>query len=175
MPDNPEGNVWGAITAGINQLGSILGGGGGPAPAPVYPWAAQNPGGNGILPRDPDGTVDWETMVGLPDTDRASNGAVPGCQVTLPAEATTRFKAPRGYVIVYPDDPSGRTGTPVAMLKSVAKSCGLWRQPTKPPIKASDWRCLKKANSVVTKLDRVVKVANEVTGKPNSTRSRPKK
>lgn len=167
MPDNPTGWL-DVLQSGIRAAGSIFGGGSGPpAGLPAS-----------ILPRDPDQSIDWETIVGLPQTDLPAGvpgGAVPGCQVTLPAVSTTRFKAPRGYVIVYPDDPSGRTGTPVAMLKSVAKSCKLWREPAKPPIKASDWRCLRKSASVIRKVDRVAQTANQITGKASLTRSRPKK
>jgi len=100
-------------------------------------------------------------------------GHVPGCSVTLPVQMTQRVaRAPRGYVTVYPDDPSGRTGAPVYMLKTVARTCGLWKSPAKPPIKASDWNCLKKANRTVKKLDRVVKMANQVTGKADYRRTR---
>jgi len=174
MPDNPEGTTLLDVAKDAIGLARQLwpgpGAGGGGATVPFVPTP--------ILPRDPDGTVDWETVVGLPDTDQPTNGlagAAPGCNVTLPAVPTTRYRAPKGYVIVYPDDPSGRTGTPIAMLKSVAKSCKLWREPAKPPIKASDWRCLRRAGAVVNKLDRVAKTANRVTGKANMTRSRGKR
>jgi hypothetical protein len=131
--------------------------------------------GSSFLPRDPDASVDWETVVGLEDTDRPAANAAMGCAITAPVTQVSRFRAPRGYVVVYPDDPHGRTGTPVAMLKGVAKTCGLWKQPAKPPIKASDWRCLRRANTVVNKLDRIAKLANNVTGKADLRRTRGKR
>lgn len=94
-----------------------------------------------------------------------------GCPpVVVPVEIIGRAKVPRGYVVVV--DP--RTKQKVGMLKAVARHCKLWKPARKPPISASDWRCLQKANMTVKKLDRVVKMSNKVTGKASLTRSRRK-
>jgi len=94
---------------------------------------------------------------------------IDGCPQTLPVTYTQRAVAPRGYVVVI--DP--QSGQKVAMNKKVARACGLWKPARKPPIKASDYRCLTRANAVVKKLDRVVKMSNQVTGKNKLTRSKP--
>lgn len=96
-------------------------------------------------------------------------GMVDGCPQTLPVTYTQRAVAPRGYVVVI--DP--QSGEKVSMNKKVARACGLWKPARKPPIKASDYRCLTRANAVVKKLDRVVKMSNQVTGKNKLTRSKP--
>ena len=97
---------------------------------------------------------------------------VQGCPpVVVPVRVINRAQVPRGYVVVI--DPA--TNKKVGMLKSVARNCGLWKPARKPPISASDWRCLQKANSTVKKLDRVVKMSNKITGKASLTRSRTKR
>jgi hypothetical protein len=111
------------------------------------------------------------SQTGTIPTARASNGVAsgPGCPpVVVPVEVTRRAKVPRGYVVVV--DP--QTKQKVGMLKAVARHCKLWKPARKPPISASDWRCLQKANMTVKKLDRVVKMSNKVTGKASLTRSR---
>tara|TARA_Y100000310_G_C20686271_1_gene819238 strand:- start:1597 stop:2112 length:516 start_codon:yes stop_codon:yes gene_type:complete len=97
----------------------------------------------------------------------ANGNTIGGCQVTVPVTQKTIHKAPRGYVVV--TDPA--TGRKVGMLKGVASKCGLWKAPRKPPIKASDWRCLMRAEAVTKKLDRVVAASNKVVGKRRMTRS----
>jgi hypothetical protein len=101
----------------------------------------------------------------FPTDTRTSQGCPP---VVVPVEVVERAKVPRGYVVVI--DP--QTKQKVGMLKAVARHCKLWKPARKPPISASDWRCLQKANSTVKKLDRVVKMSNRVTGKTNLTRTR---
>lgn len=93
-----------------------------------------------------------------------------GCQITVPVQVQQRAKCPPGYVVVHPPGQGKQ-----CMLKSAARACGLWKAPAKPPIKASDWRCLRKANSVVKKMDRIAKMTNEVTGKAPLRRVRSKR
>lgn len=100
-------------------------------------------------------------------------GAYPGCRITLPVQMRQRAYAPPGYVVVRPPAADGTQGAPIAMLKSVARACGLWKAGPKPPIKARDWKNLKRAEMVARKLDTVVKTANRVTGKASYRRVRP--
>jgi hypothetical protein len=95
---------------------------------------------------------------------------VAGCAVTLPIRMTQRAVCPPGYVVVHPPGEGKQ-----CMLKSVAISCKLYKSPAKPPIKASDWRCLKRSAAVVRRLDTIAKMANRVTGKANLSRSRGKR
>lgn len=116
---------------------------------------------------------EWIQDVGPVTPVAATNGGgYPGCKITLPASTRTRYYAPPGYVIVRPPGANGAPGAPVAMLKRVAISCGLWKAAKKPPISAKDWTSLRKAASVTRKLDRVVKTANAVTGKADLRRVR---
>ena len=156
-------------------IGFMPGGGG----SPTLPGLNQLPGGFSLdQVLDVGGDLwDWITGDDESSNGSASNGRVAapatggqtigGCQVTVPVTQKTIMKAPRGYVVV--TDPA--TGRKVGMLKGVATKCGLWKAPRKPPIKASDWRCLMKADSVVKKLDRIVSASNRVVGKKRMTRS----
>jgi len=95
-----------------------------------------------------------------------------GClPLTVPVEVVSRARVPRGYVVV--TDP--RTNVKIGMVRSIAIKLGRWKAARKPPISASDWKCLMRANSTVKKLDRVVKMSNKVTGKASLTRSRSKR
>ena len=160
MPDNPGGGgaPWWQqlIGPGLDFIDNRWGGGGGGGAA-------------SILPRDPDQSVDWESVFGLPDTDRSAAPGVTaaGCAITLPVRVTQRAVCPPGYVVVHPEGQGKQ-----CMLKSVAIDCKLYKEPATPPIKASDWRCLKRSASVVRKLDTVARTANRITGKASLTRSR---
>jgi len=57
------------------------------------------------------------------------------------------YRAPRGYVIVR--DASGR---PFAVNKTIAKQFGIWKQPAKPPISATDWKHYKRNQQIEKKL-----------------------
>ncbi len=92
-----------------------------------------------------------------------------GCPITLAPTPTQRMTCAPGYVLV-----KHPTQGKVCMLKEAARSCGLWKAPRKPPIKASDMRCLSKATSVIRKMDRIAKMTNKITGKANLTRTRSK-
>jgi hypothetical protein len=94
----------------------------------------------------------------------------PGCAITVPVQVKSRAACPPGYVVVHPPGQGKQ-----CMLKSAARACGLWKPAAKPPIKASDWRCLRKASSVVKKMDRIAKMTNEVTGKAPLRRVRSKR
>lgn len=133
----------------------------------VERWARGGQG-SGILPTDPDGTVDWETVMGLEDTDRpASSGiqSVGGCAITVPVRVTQRAVCPTGYVVVQPAGEGKQ-----CMLKPVAIKLGYYKQPAKPPIKASDWRCLKRSGAVIRRMDSIARQANAITGKGNLSR-----
>jgi len=128
----------------------------------------------GSLPRDVDGTIDFNPF---PDADdlpaQTGGGTVNGCnlQVMVQPQAKTIHKAPRGYVIVQ----HPQTGQKVAMLKSVARSCGLWKPRQKPIMTAADARTLRRAASLTKKVDRVAKMANSVCGKAPLRRVRGKR
>lgn len=94
-----------------------------------------------------------------------------GCcptQLYAQVQATQRRSCPRGYVLV--NHPS--TGQAACMLRGEAVKCGLWRAARKPPIKASDYRCLMKSASVIKKMDRIVAATNKITGKNRMSRSK---
>ncbi len=102
-------------------------------------------------------------------TPGQNGAAVAGCPpVVVPVEMIARAKVPRGYVVVI--DP--KTKQKIGMIKVLAQKCKLWKPARKPPISASDWRCLQRANMTVKKLDRVVKMSNKITGKASLTRTR---
>lgn len=61
------------------------------------------------------------------------------------------YRAPKGYVVVR--DPSGK---PYAVLKSVARSFGLWKPARKPPISATDWKNFKRNQAIEKKLKKIV-------------------
>jgi hypothetical protein len=113
-----------------------------------------------------------EVSVGPVSNIPGTGSEYPGCKITLPVSQRSRYYAPPGYVVVRPRDASGREGPPVAMLKRVAITCGLWKASTKPPISAKDWKSLRRAAAVTRKLDTVVKTANRVTGKADLRRVR---
>lgn len=112
------------------------------------------------------------TTTTTPVSTTNGNGGYPGCKITLPAQVRQRYYAPPGYVIVRPPTSTGAPGAPVAMLKRVAMTCGLWKAPSKPPIAAKDWKALRRAAAVTRKLDTVVRTANKVTGRPDLRRVR---
>lgn len=132
---------------GGREGGQIVAGpGGGPPGQSMWPWDDAPPvtGGNG----------QQQQLLG-------------GCQIEVPVQVASRASCPPGYVVVQKPG-QGKS----CMLKSVAISCHLWKAPRKPPIKASDWRCLMKAGSVINKLDRVVATSNKITGKASLKRTR---
>lgn len=107
-------------------------------------------------------------VAGTPPSTASRVDPRTGCVITLPLEVVARAKCPRGYVAV--NDPE--TGARVCMLKGAARSCGLWKAPKKPPISTRDWDALKRASSTIKKVDRVVRMSNEIQGKAKLTRSR---
>jgi hypothetical protein len=131
------------------------------------------------LQDDPEGVVGpidsmtqpVEGPMGGPPAVASANGDC--CPTMLPVQVVPRVaRPPKGYVTVQPRMSNGQRGAKVYMRKAMARSCGLWKPRAKPPIKAGDWRCLKRASSVVKTLDRVVAMSNKVTGKARLTRSR---
>jgi len=82
-------------------------------------------------------------------------GGDPRCgPMVLPAGKKTIKDAPRGYVIVV--DPT--SGEEVAMRKDVARSRGLYKSPTKPPISAREWKSAMSFKRVQKKLDKYYKL-----------------
>jgi hypothetical protein len=173
MSDNP--GHWGCKTFPL--IGEVClsdafgGGGGGGAPPGSSGGGGGGGGGVAILPGGTEfDLTDWLGITDPPEEGSSSGQTVAGCAVTLPVQVTQRAKCPPGYVVVHPPGQGKQ-----CMLKSVAISCKLYKSPTKPPIKASDWRCLKKSAGVVRRLDTIAKMANRVTGKANLSRSRGKR
>tara|TARA_Y100000310_G_scaffold344410_2_gene457025 strand:+ start:296 stop:784 length:489 start_codon:yes stop_codon:yes gene_type:complete len=159
MPDSPFNFTMPGQTPGFNQ-------GGGNLPGGFSLDQVLDVGGDiwdfftgGDDPASSNGT---STVTAAPSPSNAA-----GCAIVMPIQTTQRAKCARGYVAVnHPQH--GR----VCMLKEAARSCGLYKAPAKPPIKASDWRCLRKSASVVKKVDRIAKMANTITGKANLSRTR---
>lgn len=130
----------------LNQLLSILNSiPGGQVPAAVI-QGAQNFLGNGT---QPSGGSNLPAVTG----DLASILAGGGNLITAP-EVGYRMKAPRGYVIVT------LQGQKVAMYKPLAIKMGLWHRTPKPPITASEWRALKRAERVKNKAKKVAQTAD---------------
>lgn len=126
----------------------------------VYDWAT---GGNGNGVAAP-GAI--PPTVAAPRTAPRTNGGASGqaacCgQTMVPIAYKQIASCPPGYVAV---DTSGDGRTDACVIRSCARQYG-WRPAAKPPIKASDWKGLRKAASTIKKLDRVVKMGNAVVGK----------
>lgn len=85
-------------------------------------------------------------------------GAFQAIQATAldPSYARVYYRAPKGYVMVTWE------GQKYIIPRRVAMSYKLWKPAAKPPIKASDYRCLRKAKSTVTKLKRIEKMSKEI-------------
>jgi len=83
---------------------------------------------------------------------RTLNGCVVPEAVVAPQVALVN-RAPAGYVIVECN------GVKVAMLKEVAMKMGKFKRRPKPPISASDWKSLRKAETVKKKAKRIASVA----------------
>lgn len=151
MPDFPFnlGDVLGVIPGiggGLERIydvvagggrGSIPGGAVGQGLAGGLKWPWENGNGNGAVTR---------------------NGMCP--PLYAPVTYEQRAVAPPGMVVV-----TNRDGSKIAMEKQAAIRCKKYSRPSKPPIKASDWRCLRRAAAVNRRIDSVVKIANSVTGK----------
>lgn len=87
-------------------------------------------------------------------TSMMLNGCLPG-QVVVQPGVETRLKAPKGFVIVDMPDGSGKK----AVEKTLARKCGLWKPAPKPPITASEWKTLKKADRVKKKAKKIAQTA----------------
>ena len=120
---------------------------------------------------DRDGTPDYNPFPDADDLPSAPMGNGCNLQVMVAPMQKVINKAPRGYVIV--EHPN--TGVKVAMLKAVAKSCGLWKPRAKPVMTAADAKTIRKAARLTGKVDRLAKLANSVTGKAPLRRVRTSK
>jgi hypothetical protein len=76
-------------------------------------------------------------------------------QIVMEPGKKTINTAPPGYVVV--TLPSGQKK---AVLKSVARKFGLWKPRSKPPITASDWKKLKRAEQVKKKAKKIAQTAD---------------
>ena len=97
--------------------------------------------------------------------DWAYGGAVaknlPACgvaNVMMQPEYEQRMKCAPGYVAVRCRGAGGEI-IEACMLKGVARVMGLWKPRRKPPISASDYRALGKAERTVKKLTNIAKRA----------------
>jgi len=185
MPDNPIpmakfglGDIGGWIRRGAGEIGNRL--------LPGDPFEGLfGPGGPPALPSFPEvkpgnPLFDWEwptwgdpaeppAELPAPGVNGTTN--IHGCQIYVPLQTQNRLRAPRGYVVVTRTNADG-SRQKVGMLKEAAIKCGLWKRDPKPPITASQYKTLRTANSVIKKVDRVVKMTNEIQGKARLTRSR---
>ena len=114
---------------------------------------------------------DWATGGGGDESSNGTAQAAPqggvmnGCAIYTPITTSARHSCAPGYVVV-----TGPNGAKTCMLKEAARACGKWKPARKPPMSASDWRCLMKAARVQGKVDRLVKAANKVSGKARLVR-----
>jgi hypothetical protein len=67
-----------------------------------------------------------------------------GQPIAVYPDKAERWKAPPGYVIVYPWGPDQQ---PIAMLKGAARAMGLWHPAPKPPVSGWDMRAIQRAHS----------------------------
>lgn len=139
---NPEpGLQWGDVAAG------------------VYDWATGQNGTGQPPPAAPPAAP--------PGTPAAQNGTaqtVGGIPIKIPVQVKPIAWVPRGYVVVR--DPA--TGVKFGMLRKAAIACGLWKPARKPPISASDWRAIAKANRAANKLKTMKKRAANIKRTLNS-------
>lgn len=84
----------------------------------------------------------------------------PNRPVIVKPMVAQRLKAPPGYVIVMCG------GHKVAMDKDVARAKGYWKPRSKPPITASEYKTVRKAERVKGKISRMVKSADKAVSKP---------
>lgn len=136
-----------------------------PSALPAPPNAAQLPlltpgsttvpmgstSGPGLLPRGPGGSLQ------LPWNDPRIPEYLKQFAID-DGYLKTAVRAPRGYVVIR--DAEGR---PFGVNKEIAKAFKIWRPKKKPPISVTDWQSLKRANSTVKKLKKVVKMSKVVS------------
>lgn len=128
----------------LNQLLQLLGSiPGGQVPAAVIS-GAQSLIGNGTQT----GSTAPATGSGLPAILEG------GGQLVTAPEVGYRYKAPKGYVMVT------LQGQRVAMYKPLAQKLGLWHSRPKPPITASEWRNLKRAERTKNKAKKIAQTAD---------------
>ena len=138
------------------------------------PRNISNNGGSmaaGFLPRDIDGTIDWNPFEDADDMPAQStmNAATGTMNVIVAPNVTQRLQAPKGYVIVE------YRGSKVAMLKEIARKCGYWKPQPRPIMTASEGRILRKAARLTKKVDRIAKMSNAVVSQAPLRRVRPGK
>lgn len=159
--------IGGAATAAAGtMITSYAGGGGYPPPPPGY-------GGQGFgMPQRPEGPISRTISRILPGGMTGKEYAPfegteinrYGQPIAVYPDKAERYKAPRGYVIVYPWGP---TEQPIAMLKGAARAMGLWHPAPKPPVSGWDMRAITRANSAQK---RVKSLAKKVGLKTSSRR-----
>lgn len=169
IPDPIEGVIEGAV--------NLVGGGGSAPPRIDTPsgggggYAA--PGGVQATPaifgEDMDGSWDWNPFADEDDLPTGGNGLDCNIQVMVPPMKQVRNRAPRGYVIV------DYRGQKVAMLKEVARKCGLWKPRAKPLFTASEAKTIRKAARLQKKGDRLAKMLNQTGGCAPLRRTRGKR
>lgn len=180
--DPTPGNIASSVIQ--KTAGSVLGGGGGGGSYPVTQMTVAQSGGASMLPVPytppaPESSLGPYLEYLVPDVIERGIGTMPpagagGCTpfqgvVAQPLQ-TVRLKAPPGYRIV--ECPKG-SGRKVAMLEPVARAFGYIKRRKKPPISVTDWESLKRADRTSRKLERVVKMSNQVTGKRKFRRCAP--
>ena len=166
----PGGAVPGCGTVGIEHGRDIpLGNGGG-----SRTW----PGGATVDPAffgtDTDQTWDYNPFADADDMPTALNGNGCNLQVMVAPHQKVINKAPRGYVIVETENAAG-VPVKVAMLKPVAKSCGLWKPRARPVMTAADAKTIRRAASLQNKVDRLAKMSNSLCSKAPLRRTRSKR
>lgn len=129
---------------------------------------------NAIFGTDTDRTYDWNPLADADDMPTALNGNGCNLQVMVAPQQKVINKAPRGYVIVETENAAG-VPVKVAMLKPVAKSCGLWKPRAKPVMTAADAKTIRRAASLQNKVDRLAKMSNSLCSKAPLRRTRSKR
>ena len=184
----PSGNLLGAVVLGgqiIEGIGRVAGGikdafsggrrlppqpgyGSPPAP-PSLPGGRQPEGGfTGTIKRlgeriIPGGRSGRELMP-YEGTERDRMGR----PIAVYPDKTERLYAPPGYVIV--NMGTAEKPMPLAVLKGVARSMGLWKGRPKPPISGYDARAIKRAAAAQKRVKRLagdvgLRMALPVAGK----------
>lgn len=161
------GAVAGVVGSAAAGIGSLFGGSktlppkpsyGSPPGPPALPGGRQPaPGVTGIITRlgeriIPGGRTGRE-LTPYEGTERDKLGR----PIAVHPDTTSRLYAPPGYVIV--NMGTAESPMPLAVLKGVARSMGLWKPRPKPPISGYDARAIRRAQRAQT---RVKKLAGDV-------------
>jgi hypothetical protein len=163
-----KGKIAGVVGAvGAAKVAKTMvsgGGGGGPTPSmPMLPAMASEdmgnqhagPSGQGLW-----GMIPWWKGPGgrlqFPWNDPSAPN--PLKQFALDdSYLKLSYRAPKGYVVIRDSD-----GNPLPVLKMAAQKMGYWHPHKKPPISVGEWHAIKKADSAVRKMRKILHTTTSV-------------